>query len=175
MLAGAEGSDRCASRALQGVNYKQCRAARRLRLQPPGDKTVVRGGFGIFYSNLITLGGMQSMEINPPNHLRINQTTSAASPSIFLSQGFADDALTPASARNVTLVSYDRSNKTPTAYQWNLNVQRELPGQVVVEIGYNANRFVNDWRQIDGNPAPPGPGDINARRRVHVGGRPRHR
>jgi len=125
---------------------------------------VVRGGFGIFYSNLITLGGMQSMEINPPNHLRINQSTNAAVPSIVLSQGFAADALTPASARNVTLVSYDRSNKTPTAYQWNLNVQRELPGAVVLEVGYTANRFVNDWRQIDGNPAPAGPGDINSRR-----------
>jgi hypothetical protein len=34
----------------------------------------------------------------------------------------------------------------------------------VVEIGYNTNHLVNDWRQIDGNPAPAGPGDINARR-----------
>ena len=163
VLAGSEGSDR-ASRALQGINYKQFAPRAGFAYSLPGDRTVVRGGFGIFYANLITLGGMQSMEINPPNHVRINQSTSAASPSIFLSQGFADDALSPASARNVTLVSYDRSNKTPTAYQWNLNVQRELPGQVVVEIGYNSNRFVNDWRQIDGNPAPAGPGDINARR-----------
>jgi len=153
-----------ASRALQGINYKQFAPRAGVAYSLPGDRTVVRGGFGIFYANLITLGGMQSMEINPPNHVRINQSTSAAAPSIFLSQGFADDALSPASARNVTLVSYDRSDKTPTAYQWNLNVQRELPGQVVVEVGYNSNRFVNDWRQIDGNPAPPGPGDINARR-----------
>jgi hypothetical protein len=164
VLAGAEGTDR-ASRALQGVNYKQFAPRAGFAYSLPGDKTVVRGGYGIFYANLITLGGMQSMEINPPNHVRINQTTNAAVPSIFLSQGFAADALSPASARNVTLISYDRSDKTPTAYQWNLNVQRELPGQVVVEVGYNANHLVNDWRQIDGNPAPAGAGDINARRR----------
>ena len=42
---------------------------------------------------------MQSLEINPPNHLRINQTTSAASPSILLSQGFAPDTLAPARRR----------------------------------------------------------------------------
>jgi hypothetical protein len=164
VLAGAEGRG-LASRALQGVNYKQFAPRAGFAYSLPGDKTVVRGGYGIFYANLITLGGMQSMEINPPNHVRINQTTSAASPTIFLNQGFAADALSPASARNVTLISYDRSNKTPTAYQWNLNVQRELPGQVVVELGYNTNRLENDWRQIDGNPAPAGPGDINARRR----------
>jgi hypothetical protein len=164
VLAGSEGNDR-ASRALQGVNYKQFAPRAGFAYSLPGDKTVIRGGYGIFYANLITLGGMQSMEINPPNHVRINQTTSStAAPSLLLDQGFAADALSPAAARNVTLISYDRSNKTPTAYQWNLNVQRELPGQLVVEIGYNTNRLVNDWRQIDGNPAPAGPGDINARR-----------
>ena len=165
VLAGSEGDDR-ASRSLQGVNYKQFAPRAGFAYSLPGDQTVIRGGYGIFYANLITLGGMQSMEINPPNHVRVNQTTSSTgAPTILLSQGFAADALSPAAARNVTLISYDRSDKTPTAYQWNLNVQRELPGQVVVEVGYNSNHFVNDWRQIDGNPAPAGPGDINARRR----------
>ena len=78
---------------------------------------------------MITVGGMSSMEINPPNHVRINQTTDRTIPSIFLSQGFAADALSPASARDVNLVSWDRSDKQPTAYQWNLNVQRELPAR----------------------------------------------
>ena len=35
----------------------------------------------------------------------------------------------------------------------------------VVEVGYNANHFVNDWRSIDGNPAPAGPGRHQRRRR----------
>jgi hypothetical protein len=163
VLAGSEGGD-YASRALQRVNYTQFAPRAGFAYSLPGDRTVVRGGAGIFYSNLITLGGMQSMEINPPHHLRINQTTSAAAPTIFLEQGFAEDTLTAARARNVTLVSYDRSNRTPTSYQWNVNVQRELPGRFVVDVGYTGNRFVNDWRQIDGNPAPPGPGNINSRR-----------
>ena len=45
---------------------------------------------------MITVGGMSSMEINPPNHLRISQTTDRTVPSIFLSQGFAAGALVPA-------------------------------------------------------------------------------
>ncbi|MGH9159263.1 MAG: hypothetical protein ACRD2X_04675, partial [Vicinamibacteraceae bacterium] len=98
-------------------------------------------------------------------HVRINQSTNRVTPSIFLSQGFAPDALAPANAEDVTLVSYDRSSRWPTSYQWNVNVQRQLPGQVVVEVGYTGNRLVNNWREIDGNPAPPGPGDVNARRR----------
>ncbi len=65
----------------------------------------------------------------------------------------------------MTLVSQDRSSKMPTAQQWNVNVQHELPGAVLLDVGYNGNWLYNDWRSIDGNPAPPGPGDINARRR----------
>ena len=124
----------------------------------------MRGGAGIFYGNMITVGGMSSLEINPPNHVRVAQTTDRTIPSIFLSQGFAADALSVANARDVNLVSWDRSDKQPTAYQWNLNVQRELPGQVVVEVGYYYNHLVNNWRSIDGNPAPPGPGNLNRRR-----------
>jgi hypothetical protein len=115
VLAGSEGDDR-ASRSLQGVNYEQFAPRAGFAYSLPGDKTVVRGGYGIFYANMITLGGMQSMEINPPNHVRINQTTSSTgAPSILLAEGFAADALSPAAARNVTLISYDRSAWTPTA------------------------------------------------------------
>ena len=169
VLAGRGGQRPRVARAV-GINYKQFAPACRLRVQLPGDKTVLRGGAGIFYANMITVGGMSSMEINPPNHVRVSQTTDRTIPSIFLSQGFAADALSVANARNVKLVSWDRSDKQPTAYQWNLNVQRELPGQVVVEVGYYYNRLVNNWRSIDGNPAPPGPGNINRRRLYQTDG-----
>ena len=163
VLAGAEGSDR-ASRALQGINDKQFAPRGGFAYRLPGDKTVLRAGAGVFYANMMTVGGMSSMEINPPNHIRISETTDRTVPSIFLSQGFAAGALVPSSATDVNLISYDRRNKVPTAYQWNINVQRELPGGVVAEIGYDSNRLVNNWRSIDANPAPPGPGNINSRR-----------
>ena len=106
MPAGAEGSDR-ASRALQGVNYKQFAPRAGFAYSLPSDKTVIRGGYGIFYANLITLGGMQSMEINPPNHVRINQTTSAAAPSIFLEPGLCR-------RRAVTGLARATSRSSPT-------------------------------------------------------------
>ena len=49
-----------------------------------------RGGYGIFYSNIITEGGMQSMEVNPPWNVRIGlQPNSSKPPTLFLDQGFA--------------------------------------------------------------------------------------
>lgn len=72
--------------------------------------------------------------------------------------------LSLANANNLNPISYDRRNRTPYAEQWNINVQRQLRGGIVVEIGYNGNHFLNSWRQIEGNPAPPGAGSINPRR-----------
>ena len=162
--AGSEGSG-IAGRALQNVNHKQI--APRLGLAYSVDsKTVIRAGFGTFYSNLITEGGMQSMEVNPPNNVRMSFTTNKAlAPTLFLSQGFASNALSLANASNVELVSYDRKGVTPTDYQWNFNIQRELPGGILVELGYYGNKLDHMWRQLDGNPAPPEPGNINSNRR----------
>ncbi len=164
VLAGAEGGGRSA-RALQGTAYGNLAPRFGLAYELPDQKTVVRAGYGIFYSNLITLGGMQSLEINPPNTLRVNRSTDATVPSLFLRDGFPDGTLQLANAANVTLVSYDRRATSPIAQQWNLNIQRQLPGAILLELGYFANKFDHNWRQIDGNPAPPGPGNINSRRK----------
>ena len=158
-----EGDDR-ASRALQGVNHRLFAPRAGFAYSLPGDKTVIRGGVGIFYANMITVGGMSSLEINPPNHLRISQTTDRTVPSIFLSQGFADDALV-AGERDAT------STWCPTIAATRCRPRTSGTSTcsascraVVVEVGYNVNHLVNNWRSIDGNPAPAGPGNINSRR-----------
>ncbi len=166
VLAGSQGNS-LVDRALQDVNYKQW--APRLGLAYSLDsKTVIRVGAGTFYSNLITEGGMQSLEINPPNALRSVFTTSkSAAPTLILSDGFAPNALSLANASNVQLASYDTRGVTPTDYQWNFNIQRQLPGGILLEVGYYGNKLDHMWRQIDGNPAPPEPGNINANRLYH--------
>jgi hypothetical protein len=168
VLAGAEGSG-WASRALVDVNRRLLAPRLGLAYSLPGEQTVIRAGAGVFYSNIVTAGGMQSLEINPPNHVRVNLATDRnAVPTILLNQGFAPGALNPGSASDVNLVSHDRSDRIPTAYQWNVNVQRELPGRILVEAGYTFNRLENMWREIDGNPALPGPGNVNRRRAIQT-------
>jgi hypothetical protein len=165
VLAGANGSG-IASRALQNVDYHQF-APRLGFAYSVGDKTVIRGGYGIFYSNVITVGGMSSMEKNPPDSVVVNENPSKTVPSVFLQDGFAVDALTIANAKNVQLVSFDQRSVPPTDYQWNLNVQRQLPGGFLLEVGYVGNNFDHNWWSIDGNPAPVTAdpiGSLNSRR-----------
>jgi hypothetical protein len=168
--AGSEGSGRSA-RALQDVSYTGV-APRMGFAYKVNDKTVLRGGYGIFYSNLITLGGMQSLEINPPNSLpRVTISPNATAPTNRLKNGFPDGTLSFTNGKNVQLASYDRHATVPTDQQWNLNIQRELPFGIVTEVGYYSNKFDHSWWQVDGNPAPPTPtsqlpaGGINANRR----------
>ncbi len=166
--AGEEGRD-WASRALVDINYKLFAPRVGLAYSLPDEKTVVRLSGGTFYSNIVTSGGMQSLEINPPNHLRVNISTDRnAAPTILLRDGFSPTALTAQYASDVNLVSHDRSNRIPTSYQANVNVQRELPGRVVVEAGYTFNKLTNMLREIDGNPALPGAGTINRRRLIQT-------
>ncbi len=166
VLAGANGND-IASRALQNVNYRQF-APRFGFAYSLDSKTVLRGGYGIFYSNFITIGGMSSMEKNPPDSLVVNLSpTSKTEPSVFLQNGFLAGTLSVANAKNVQLISDDQRNLTPTDYQWNLNVQRELPDGILFELGYEGNNFDHNWWSIDGNPAPPTAnpvGSLNSRR-----------
>ncbi len=165
MLAGSQGSN-WADRALQGTDYHQFAPRFGFAYSLPDDKTVVRGGYGIFYSNIITNGGMQSLEINPPNHLRVNLSTNANVPSLFLNQGFPDSTLSTSNATNVELISYDTSSVPPMAQEWNLNIQRELPHGILVEAGYYGNKFDHGFWQLDGNAPPPEPGNINSNRPI---------
>lgn len=165
VLAGQDGSSR-ADRALQNIYYKQL-APRLGFAYSPTDKTVIRGGWGIFYSNVITVGGMSSLEKNPPDSIVVNENPNKTVPSVFLRDGFAAGALSLANATNVQLVSFDTRAVPPTDYQWNLNVQRQLGDGILLEVGYVGNRFQHNWWSIDGNPAPPTAtpvGSLNSRR-----------
>jgi Carboxypeptidase regulatory-like domain len=160
--------------ALQNISLTNVAPRFGFAFSPEASKTVLRGGYGIFYSNAITIGGMQSMENNPPvNQLRLITSPSPAVPSELLQNGFATGALSLSNAngaKNVTLVSFDRHAVVPTDQAWNINVQRALPADIVVEIGYYGNKFDHNWWQVDGNPAPATPTDklpaagINANR-----------
>ena len=124
ILAGQDGNS-TTDRALLNTNYHQF-APRLGFAYSFGNKTVIRGGTGIFYSNFITQGGMSSMEKNPPFSVVLTPTPAKGTPTAFLKNGFTPGSLTVAGATNVQLVSFDTRNLTPTDYQWNLNIQSAI-------------------------------------------------
>ena len=102
----------------------------------PQKKTVVRAGYGINY-NLAQYGTMiQNFAFQPPFASTATNTTDAsaliAGSSLTLSNGF------PTTSGAVTNnFAVDPNYRLGYVQIWNLDIQRELPGGVVLNAGYN--------------------------------------
>ncbi len=114
---------------------------------PLGDaKTSIRAGFGLFYDEILPKYYFFSGSLNPPFTTR----TSIANPP-FLNIVANFDPTKPVRAQLQT-VNFDL--RTPYIMQFNANVQRALPGNIDVMIGYVGSRGKNLLRLGDANLAP---------------------
>ena len=99
-------------------------------------KTVVRGGFGIFYdstfSNILTNSASAA-----PNAVA-GLLTSQANGGLTNATGQIAN-IAPQLALTSTVTSEDKNLVNPITYQYNLGVEREIPGQVVLAIRYVGN------------------------------------
>ena len=115
------------------------------------DAWVVRGSYGIMYQgdsfngNLIPFGSALSVQ----SAGTYNLVADAVTPWRGLfnwDNGFPTNAYRPPQNdlswgnRNTPAMFHSRYGMTPYIQMWNLNVQRELPGGVVVEAGYVGNK-----------------------------------
>jgi len=127
-------------------------------------KTVVRGGYGLFYANYEGTGGGQFLQGNPPFHIKSEISTDSITP-LQLSDGNPAGVLTPENAVALRFSSFELKPAWPLSQQWNVNVQHSLFKDTVLELGYYGTKAQHLVNRLDGNYALPGPGNINNRRR----------
>jgi hypothetical protein len=164
LIVAGEKSKRRADRAMVATDYTNI-APRVGLAYALNSKTVIRSAYGIFYGNVTNTGGGEFMQTNPPFHLKVSLSSDVNQPNLQFRNGVPPGALDPRNAQALRLSSFERNAPWPIAQSWNFNVQRQLPFEILFEIGYYANKMDHAVKRYDANYARPGPGDINARRR----------
>lgn len=124
------------------------------------DKTVVRGGYGIGYVHFNRVGSADLLATNFPQITRANVTQNAA---LALCTGtvYADNCFRPTQSgyptglpNNVVLFT-PREARTAYIQNWQLSVQRELPGNMLLDVAYVGNHAVKLLLLADYNQARP--------------------
>jgi len=96
--------------------------------------TVVRGGYGIYHDSSWNMGA-QGLWQNPPYYAE------SFGLGVNMSQGFVTYSAPPNPADfGGTILSQDRDFKQGRVQQFNVNVEHELPGQIVLTAGYAGSR-----------------------------------
>jgi hypothetical protein len=121
-------------------------------------RTIVRGGFGVFWN--FTPGGTSGSKAQNPPFLQataLNATPSAYGTNLLLSTGLPDPPGTDPSrpAAGSTRSIFDVNFRDAYARQWNVNVQRSLATNYMVEIAYVGSQGRQMLVKGDPNQAPP--------------------
>ncbi len=119
---------------------------------PKGDgKTAVRSGFGIFYVNLLNFYYRSMSQKNPPFAGNVEDPLGNAVETIAGVKALGPDILTNNMNPNgsVEVIQY---NLNPTyEVKFNLTVERQLPGNASILVGYIGSRGLHLWRSTVNN------------------------
>ena len=131
-------------------------------------KTVFRGGYGIFH-DVSAQSGAGGLQQNPPFVNEYGFTSDNITPVRTLATGFPDNSQ-PQDFASYTgnLTAEDINYKQGLIQQYNVNIQQQLPASTVFTIAYAAShgtRLLD--KGINLNTAPPGPGFNDPARRPY--------
>jgi hypothetical protein len=137
----------------------------------PTDDWVLRSGFGIYY-NVHQLNNYTILNLNPPKSGTSNFTNTSAGGKItnsptqpVLTYAEPFGTVNPTSATGINALSPD--NNQPYVTQWSVDVQRRLPLDFVLSVGYVGNKGTHIDQTVELNAPPPAVGgNANARRPI---------
>jgi hypothetical protein len=126
-------------------------------------KTVVRAGYGIFHApvwvnlgNPLSQGYSATTTSNPAQANGVTPLYNMDSPFPSGLTPVTGDSLGLATNAGLAIAGYTRQQKVSYSSQWSLDVQRELPYNFVVKLGYVGNSGTHLYVPVNFNQLPDG-------------------
>ncbi len=128
-----------------------------------GNRTVVRGGYGIFYSGPQLMNLVQNSVTGPPAQLWAGYTSDLTRPTLTWAGDLANPNGSLASAIFGVLTSPENKWIDGYTQQWSLSVAREVTRNTVLEVQYLGSKSTHLENSLDYNATQPGPGNVQTR------------
>jgi hypothetical protein len=127
-------------------------------------RSVVRGGYGIFYT-VAQFDNMNILQLNPPGGGSLTVINPGTNPSATIQNPVPPEIYPTAPIFNVVSVPPDRKRHNAYVQNFNLQVSHELTNSDVLEAGWVGSKGTHvDTSLQNFNQPEPGAGDIQSRR-----------
>lgn len=112
-------------------------------------KTVIRGGYGIFYTRYPIQYLQQTAFVNPPfaGVFNYSQSIAAGKPQLTFENPYPSIKGTA----SVSPVGIDEAFRIPYNQQWNLTLERRLDAKTILTLQYSGNKGTHLFRSINAN------------------------
>jgi hypothetical protein len=100
------------------------------------DRTILRGGYGVFYNQFERIGSEDQLALNPPGlrNIQVNSPSGATTPVLYLREGFPPNYLDPSNLviRNLKLRAAAEDSPRTVVQQFGGGIERQLGRNFVV-------------------------------------------
>jgi len=113
-----------------------------------GSKTVLRGGYGLFYTRYPIQCLLQTVAVNPPfaGLFTHSQQIQQGRPWLTLDAPYA-----AAGSASVSPAGLQKDFSLPDNQQWNLTIERDIGWGAALSLGYVGNKGAHLYRSINAN------------------------